>query len=263
VLCAPCPIVAGARLYAAVLRPGMAEQRLLLVVEDDELTRSSWSTTSPPTPSAWPEPVGRGRACGRSRCASRPWWCSTWCSRTGVAWRCSTAGLRRAVVADRSRPARDRTERAGGRRRPGAELRAQRGRPSVQADALLAGARRRHRRTRRKTTTPSPRRRAQHRRLTAAARCLADDLDALFVHLRYPTRHRRRWRSTNLPERSLAKVKRRTKVIGRFPGETSCLTLVWTSTSPTPKTASASASSNANASARSDTPEADRPSRRR
>jgi putative transposase len=62
---------------------------------------------------------------------------------------------------------------------------------------------------------------------TAAARCLADDLDALVVHLRYPTRHRRRWRSTNLLERSLAEVKRRTKVIGRFPGETSCLTLVW------------------------------------
>src|SRR5829696_3038618 len=47
------------------------------------------------------------------------------------------------------------------------------------------------------------------------------------VHLRYPTRHRRRWRSTNLLERSLAEAKRRTKVIGRFPGETSCLTLVW------------------------------------
>jgi putative transposase len=62
---------------------------------------------------------------------------------------------------------------------------------------------------------------------TAAAKCLADDLDALVVHLRYPTRHRRRWRSTNLLERSLAEVKRRTKVIGRFPGETSCLTFVW------------------------------------
>jgi transposase-like protein len=47
------------------------------------------------------------------------------------------------------------------------------------------------------------------------------------VHLRYPTRHRRRWRSTNLLERSLGEVKRRTKVIGRFPGEDSCLTLVW------------------------------------
>jgi putative transposase len=62
---------------------------------------------------------------------------------------------------------------------------------------------------------------------TAASKCLADDLDALIVHLRYPLRHRRRWRSTNLLERSLGEVKRRTKVMGRFPGEESCLTLVW------------------------------------
>jgi transposase-like protein len=62
---------------------------------------------------------------------------------------------------------------------------------------------------------------------TAAAKCLADDLDALVVHLRYPPRHRRRWRSTNLLERSLGEVKRRTKVMGRFPGEQSCLSLVW------------------------------------
>jgi putative transposase len=61
----------------------------------------------------------------------------------------------------------------------------------------------------------------------AAAKCLADDLDALVVHLRYPPRHRRRWRSTNLLERSLGEVKRRTKVMGRFPGEDSCLSLVW------------------------------------
>ena len=32
---------------------------------------------------------------------------------------------------------------------------------------------------------------------TAAAKCLAEDLDALIVHLRYPPRHRRRWRSTD------------------------------------------------------------------
>jgi putative transposase len=56
---------------------------------------------------------------------------------------------------------------------------------------------------------------------------LADDLDALVVHLRYPLRHRKRWRSTNLLERTLGEVKRRTKVIGRFPGEESCLSLVW------------------------------------
>jgi transposase-like protein len=61
----------------------------------------------------------------------------------------------------------------------------------------------------------------------AAAACLADDLDPLVVHLRYPLRHRRRWRSTNLLERSLGEVKRRTRVIGRFPGEASCLSLCW------------------------------------
>jgi putative transposase len=61
----------------------------------------------------------------------------------------------------------------------------------------------------------------------SAARCLADDLDAIVVHLRYPLRHRKRWRSTNLLERTLGEVKRRTKVIGRFPGEESCLSLVW------------------------------------
>ncbi len=67
----------------------------------------------------------------------------------------------------------------------------------------------------------------EHRGYQSAARCLADDLDALVVHLRYPLRHRERWRSTNLLERSLGEVRRRTKVIGRFPGETSCLSLVW------------------------------------
>jgi len=67
----------------------------------------------------------------------------------------------------------------------------------------------------------------EHGGYEAAARCLTDDLDALVVHLRYPLRHRNRWRSTNLLERSLGEVRRRTKVIGRFPGETSCLSLVW------------------------------------
>jgi putative transposase len=65
------------------------------------------------------------------------------------------------------------------------------------------------------------------REYPSAAACLADDLVALTVHLRYPLRLRRRLRSTNLLERSLGEVRRRTKVIGRFPGETSCLTLAW------------------------------------
>ena len=59
----------------------------------------------------------------------------------------------------------------------------------------------------------------------SAAACLADDLSALTVHLAYPLRLKRRLRSTNLLERSLEEVRRRTKVIGRFPGETSCLTM--------------------------------------
>ena len=61
----------------------------------------------------------------------------------------------------------------------------------------------------------------------SAAACLAEDLQALTVHLLYPGRLRRRLRSTNLLERSLEEVRRRTKVIGRFPGETSCLSLCW------------------------------------
>ena len=38
---------------------------------------------------------------------------------------------------------------------------------------------------------------------------------------------RKRFRSSNLLERSLEEVRRRTKVIGRFPAETSCLSLCW------------------------------------
>jgi putative transposase len=61
----------------------------------------------------------------------------------------------------------------------------------------------------------------------SAAACLADDLAALCVHLRLAPRVRKRLRSSNLLERSLEEVRRRTKVIGRFPGETSCLSLCW------------------------------------
>src|SRR5438067_3962043 len=61
----------------------------------------------------------------------------------------------------------------------------------------------------------------EHGGYEAAARCLGDDVDALVVHLRYPLRHRERCRSTHLLERSLGEVRRRTKVMGRFPGETS------------------------------------------
>ena len=59
------------------------------------------------------------------------------------------------------------------------------------------------------------------------ARSLERDLDALVVHLRFPYEHRKRTRSTNLLERTFVEVRRRTKVIGRFPGETSALSLIW------------------------------------
>lgn len=65
------------------------------------------------------------------------------------------------------------------------------------------------------------------REYPSAAACLAEDLPALCVHLRYPLHLRKRLRSTNLLERSLGEVKRRVRVIGRFPGETSCLSLCW------------------------------------
>jgi putative transposase len=44
----------------------------------------------------------------------------------------------------------------------------------------------------------------------------------LTAQLAYPLRLKKRMRSTNLLERSLEEVRRRTKVIGSFPGETSC-----------------------------------------
>ena len=53
------------------------------------------------------------------------------------------------------------------------------------------------------------------------------DLDELVEHLRLPSDHRKRVRNTNLLERTFVEVRRRTKVIGRFPGETSALCLIW------------------------------------
>ncbi len=61
----------------------------------------------------------------------------------------------------------------------------------------------------------------------AAAAVIERDLEALVAHLRWPSEHRKRIRSTNLLERTFVEVRRRTKVIGRFPGETSALSLIW------------------------------------
>src|SRR3954454_12559104 len=61
----------------------------------------------------------------------------------------------------------------------------------------------------------------------SAMAVITDNLDALVAHLRWPSEHRKRIRSTNLLERTFVEVRRRTKVIGRFPGETSALSLIW------------------------------------
>jgi len=61
----------------------------------------------------------------------------------------------------------------------------------------------------------------------SAARVITDNIDHLVAHLRFPLVHRKRTRSTNLLERTFVEVRRRTKVIGRFPGETSALSLIW------------------------------------
>ena len=61
----------------------------------------------------------------------------------------------------------------------------------------------------------------------SAVACLEEDLDALVVHLRFPAEHWKRIRHSNLLERSFGETRRRVKVIGRLPGEHSCLSLVW------------------------------------
>lgn len=69
--------------------------------------------------------------------------------------------------------------------------------------------------------------RGWERRYPGAVACVMDDLDALTAHLRCPREHWRRIRHTNLLERTFGESRRRVKVIGRLPGERSCLGLVW------------------------------------
>ncbi len=60
-----------------------------------------------------------------------------------------------------------------------------------------------------------------------AVACVTDDLGSLTTHLRFPREHWRRVRHSNLIERTFGESRRRIKVIGRLPGERSCLSLVW------------------------------------
>ena len=61
----------------------------------------------------------------------------------------------------------------------------------------------------------------------AAVRCLLSDCEQLTSYLRFPAEHHKRIRHSNFIERTFGETRRRVKVIGRLPGEASCLGLVW------------------------------------
>jgi putative transposase len=61
----------------------------------------------------------------------------------------------------------------------------------------------------------------------SAMKCLSTDREGLTAYLRFPAEHHNRVRHSNFIERTFGETRRRVKVIGRLPGETSCLTLVW------------------------------------
>jgi putative transposase len=87
----------------------------------------------------------------------------------------------------------------------------------AEGEAAVAEARRRAKRFIAKWQPPYP----------SAVACVASNLDALVVHLLFPAEHRKRIRHSNLIERTFGETRRRVKVIGRLPGEQSCLSLVW------------------------------------
>jgi transposase-like protein len=65
------------------------------------------------------------------------------------------------------------------------------------------------------------------RAFPAAVKCLLTDRAQLTSYLRFPIEHHRRIRHSNFIERTFGETRRRVKVIGRLPGEASCLNLVW------------------------------------
>jgi len=64
-------------------------------------------------------------------------------------------------------------------------------------------------------------------RYPSAMECLADDLDECLTYLKFPQAHWRAIRTSNLVERTFGEGKRRTKVIPRFPTESSALRLLY------------------------------------
>jgi putative transposase len=65
------------------------------------------------------------------------------------------------------------------------------------------------------------------RELPAVVQCFSDDFEACIAHLRFPLRHRRVVRTTNLLERLFLEERRRTKIIPNAFGERPVLKLMY------------------------------------
>jgi transposase-like protein len=65
------------------------------------------------------------------------------------------------------------------------------------------------------------------RDLPAAVRCFRDDFEACIAHLRFPLRHRKVVRTTNLLERLFLEERRRTKIVPHAFGERPVLKLMY------------------------------------
>jgi putative transposase len=68
---------------------------------------------------------------------------------------------------------------------------------------------------------------AYERELPAVVKCFTDDFEACIAHLRFPLRHRKVIRTTNLLERLFLEARRRTKVIPHAFGERPVLKLLY------------------------------------
>jgi transposase-like protein len=68
---------------------------------------------------------------------------------------------------------------------------------------------------------------AYERELPAVVQCFLDDFDACIAHLRFPLRHRRVIRTTNLLERLFLEERRRTKIVPHAFGERPVLKLMY------------------------------------
>ena len=68
---------------------------------------------------------------------------------------------------------------------------------------------------------------AYERELPALVQCFLDDFEACIAHLRFPLRHRKVIRTTNLLERLFVEERRRTKIIPHAFGERPVLKLMY------------------------------------